>query len=75
MHKRHDISCTFGGLSLAPQRGRVSLVLDYFKSDKNWGRGWKIVSRQWCVRAHLLIESTELCSNIKNYVTICIPLN
>ena len=33
--------------------------------------GWKIVSRQYCVSCvHLFIESTDLCSNIKLYVTM-----
>ena len=32
---------------------------------------WKIVSRQCCVSCvHLFIESTDLCSNIKLYVTM-----
>ena len=50
----------------------LSVVLDSFKSDElRRGGGWKIVSRQCCVSCvHLFIESTDLCSNIKLYVTM-----
>ena len=47
-----------------------SVVLDSFKSDELRRGGWKIVSRQCCVSCvHLFIKSTDLCSNIKLYVT------